>query len=135
MLTAHGSFVGKRKVCTKRFVPISALWLEWEVRRGEVKQDHFSVAAQSLSCTWLFAIPRTAACQAPLSSTVSSLLKFISIELVMLINKLILWCHLLLLPSVFPSMRVFSNEQTLGLKWPKYWASALASDCLMYIQG
>ena len=133
--TAHGSFVGKRKVWTKRFIPISALWLEWEVRRGEVKQDHVFVAVQSLSHIWLFAVPWTAACQAPVSSTISSLLKFISIELVMLTNKLFFWCPLLLLPSIFPSIRVFSNELTLGLKQPKYWASALASDCLMYIQG
>ena len=128
MLTAHGSFVGKRKVCTKRFIPISALWLEWEIRREEVKQDHFFV---------LFShkVPWTAACQAPLFSTISSLLRFISIELVMLTNKLFLWCPLLLLPSIFPSIRVLSSELILGLKQPKYWASALASDCLMYIQG
>ena len=66
--------------------------------------------------------PWTAACQAPLSSTVSqSLLRFTSIELVMLSNHLIL-CHpLLLLLSIFPSIRVLSNESVLCITWPKYW--------------
>ena len=69
------------------------------------------------------AVPWTAAYQAPLRSTISqSLLKFMSIELVMLSNHLIL-CHpLLLLPSVFPSIRVFSNESALHIRWPKYWS-------------
>ena len=59
--------------------------------------------------------------QAPLSSTISqSLLKFMSIELVMLSNHLILCCPLLLLPSAFPSIRVFSNELALHIKWLKY---------------
>ena len=63
----------------------------------------------------------TAACQASLSFTVSqSLLKLMSIELMTLSNHLIL-CHpLLLLPSIFPSIRVFSNESTLCIRWPKY---------------
>ena len=67
--------------------------------------------------------PRTAACQASLSITNSqSLLKFISIELVMPSNHLIL-CHpLLLLPSIIPSIRVFSNEAALHIRWPKYWS-------------
>ena len=60
--------------------------------------------------------------QAPLSSTISwSLLKFTSIELVMLSNHLTL-CHPLLLPSIFPSPRVFSSESTLHIRWPKYWS-------------
>ena len=63
----------------------------------------------------------TVAHQAPLSSTVSqNLLKSMSIESVMPSNHLI-FCHLLLLPSVFPSIRVFSNELALHIKWPKYW--------------
>ena len=62
------------------------------------------------------------ALQGPLSSTVSqSLLKFLSVELVMLSNHLIL-CHLLLLPSIFPSIRVFYNESHLNIMWPKYWS-------------
>ena len=69
------------------------------------------VVVQLLSHVWLFATPWTTACQVPLSSTVSwSLLKFISIELVMLRNHLILCSHLLFLPSIFPSTTVFSSE-------------------------
>ena len=70
----------------------------------------------------LFATPWTAAHQASLSFTVSqSLLKFMSIESVMLANHLILCCPLLLLPSIFPSIRVFSGESALCIRWPKYW--------------
>ena len=77
---------------------------------------------QSLSCVQLFATPWTAACQASLFITNSqSLLKFMSIELVIPSNDLILCCHLLL-PSVFPSIRVFSNESVLHIRWPKYWS-------------
>ena len=66
--------------------------------------------------------PWTAARQAPLSITNSqSLLKLMSIELVMPSNHLIL-CHPLLLPSIFPSIRVFSNESVLHIRWPKYWS-------------
>ena len=69
------------------------------------------------------ATPGTAARQASLSFTISwSLLKFMSIELMMLSNHLFL-CHpLLLLPSIFPSIRVFSNESALRIRWPKYWS-------------
>ena len=64
----------------------------------------------------------TTACQAPLSSTISrSLLKFKSIESVMLSNHPVFCCSLLLLPSVFPSIKVFSNEFVLCIRWPKYW--------------
>ena len=70
----------------------------------------------------LFATPWTAARQASLSFTVSqSFLKFMSFELVMPSNHLILCCPLLLLPSTFPSVRVFSNELALHIRWPKYW--------------
>ena len=81
----------------------------------------FVVAVQSLSC--LFATPWTTACQASLSFTVFlSLLKFMSIESVILSNHLIL-CHpLLLLLSIFPSIRVFSNELSLCIRWPNYWS-------------
>ena len=65
----------------------------------------------------------TAACQASLSFTISwSLLKLMSIELVMPFNHLILCCPLLLPPSIFPSIRVFSNELALHIRWPKYWS-------------
>ena len=78
---------------------------------------------QSLSCVRLFVTPWTAARQASLSITNSwSLLKLMSIELVMPSNYLILCWHLLLLPSIFPSIRVFSNESVLRIRWPKYWS-------------
>ena len=67
--------------------------------------------------------PWTAACQSSLSFTISwSLLKLMSIELMMPPNHLILCCPLLLLPSIFPSIRVFSNETALHIRWPKYWS-------------
>ena len=81
------------------------------------------VVVQTLSCVQLFVTPWTVACQDPLSSTVSwSLLKFTSFELVMLFNHLILYCPLFLLPSIFPSIRVFSNESALRITWPKCWS-------------
>ena len=84
------------------------------------------VAVQSLSCVQLFATPWTAACQAPLSFTVSwSLLKFMSIESEMPSNHLIL-CRLLLLSSVFPSIRFFSGELALRIRWPKYGSSSIS---------
>ena len=80
------------------------------------------VVVQSLSHALLFVTPWTAACQASLSFTIPrSLLKFISIELVMPSNHLILCCPLLLLPSILHSIRVFSNELALCIRWPKYW--------------
>ena len=84
-------------------------------------------SVQSLSCVQLFATPWTAACQASLSITNSwSLLKLMSIELVMPSNHLIL-CHpLLLLPSIFPSNRVFSNESVLCIRWPKCWSFSIS---------
>ena len=80
-------------------------------------------SVQSLSCIRLFATPWTAACQASLSITNSqSLLKLMSIESVMPSNHLTL-CHpLLLLPSIFASIRVFSNDSALRIRWPKYWS-------------
>ena len=82
-----------------------------------------SSSDQSLSRVWLFVIPWTVACQASLSITNSwSLLKLMSIESVMPSNHLIL-CHPLLLPpSVFPSIRIFSNESVLCIRCPKYWS-------------
>ena len=71
----------------------------------------------------LFATSQTAACQAPLSSTISqSLLKFMSTESVMLGKHLIFCRPFFLLPSVFPSIRVFSSELSLCIRWPKYWS-------------
>ena len=78
---------------------------------------------QLLSRVWLFATPWIAACQASLSITSSqSSLKLTSIESVMPSSHLILCCPLLLLPPITPSIRVFSNESTLCMRWPKYWS-------------
>ena len=81
------------------------------------------ISVQLLSHVWLFVTPWTAACQASLSITNSwSLPKLMSVESVMPSNHLIL-CHpLLLLPSIFPRIRVFSNESDLCIRWPKYWS-------------
>ena len=80
-------------------------------------------SVQSLSCVQLFATPWTVARQASLSITNSwSLPKLMSIESVMPSNNLILCCPLLPLPSIFPSIRVFSNESALRIRWPKYWS-------------
>ena len=83
----------------------------------------FWQSVQSLDCVWLFVTPWTTASQASLSITNSrSLLKLISIESVMPSNHLIL-CHPFLLPpSIFPSIRVFSNESVLPIRWTKYWS-------------
>ena len=88
------------------------LWLSFKV-----------YVVQLLSCVLQFVNPWTAACWSSLSFTVSwSLLRPMSIESVMPSNHLIL-CHpLLLLPSIFPSIRVFSNELVLHIRWPKYWS-------------
>ena len=81
------------------------------------------VAVQSLSHVRLFATPCTAACQVPLSFTISrSLLKLKFIELIMPFNHLILCCPLSLLPSIFPGIRVFSYESALCIRWPKCWS-------------
>ena len=80
-------------------------------------------AIQSLIHVWLFVTPWTAACLISLFITNSlSLLKLMSIELVMPSNHLILCRPLLLPPSIFPSIRVFSNESVLHIRWPKYWS-------------
>ena len=81
------------------------------------------LVVQSLSCVRLFVTPRTAAYQASLSFTISwSLLKIMSIESVMPSNHLILCYPLLLLPLIFPSIRVFSSESVLHIRWPEYWS-------------
>ena len=97
-----------------------------KLRVSKTWQGHHRIyfsSVQSLSRVWLFLTPWTAACQASLSSTNSqSSLKLKSIESVMPSNYLILCCPLLLLPSIFPSIGVFSNESVLHIRWPKYWS-------------
>ena len=91
----------------------------WELN---YKEDSVS-SVQSFSHVRLFATPWTAACQASLSITNSrSLLKLMSVESVMPSNHLILCRPLLLLPSIFLSIRIFSNESALHIRWPKYWS-------------
>ena len=89
---------------------------------GGIKPEDFKCSVQMLSRVWLFVIQRTAAFQASLSFANSqSLLKLMSIDSVIPSNHHIL-CHpLLLLPSVFPSISVFSNDSVLLIRWPKYW--------------
>ena len=101
-------------------------------RKGKVLQDQILeqsnfVVVQSLNHVRLFATPWTAAHQASLSITIFwSLLKIMSIESVMPSNYLTLCCPLLLLPSIFPQIRVFSNESTHYIRWPKYWSFSLS---------
>ena len=112
----------------------SVTWYAWTARRSDQsitkrnqpwiftgKTDQFS-SVQSLSRVWLFATPWIAACQASLCITNSrSSLRLMSIKSVMPSSHLILCRPLLLLPSIPPSIRVFSNESTLRFRWPKYW--------------
>ena len=92
-------------------------------KRNHQDMSHQFTSVQLLSCVQLFVTPWTAALQASLSITNSqSLLKLMSIESMMPSNHLI-FCHPLhFLPSIFPSIRVFSNESALRIKWPKYWS-------------
>ena len=93
------------------------MWLAPRVDRSPQRQ-----VVQSLSGVELFVTPWTAACQASLSFTISRrLLKLMSIESVIPSNHLFLCCPLLLLPSIFPNIRIFSNKVALCIRWPKYW--------------
>ena len=95
--------------------------LAWRIPWTEEPGRLWSSSVQSLSCAWLFVTPWTTAHQASLSNANSrSLLKLMSIESVMPSNHLIL-CHPLLPPSIFPSIRISSDESVLCNRWPKYW--------------
>ena len=105
-------------------------WL-WLIKTLHLSKSQFPylwngnqfISVQSLSNVQLFVTPWTAACQASLSITNSQTPpKPMSIESVMPSNHLILCCPLLLLPPIFPSIRVFSNESALCIRWPKYWS-------------
>ena len=106
--------------------------LQWYVVQNREQVQHFTTqfnSAQELSHLQLFPAPWTAAGQASLSITNSqSLLKLMSIESVMPSNHLILCRPLLLLPSIFPSIRVSSNESVLHIRWPKYWGFSSPSN-------
>ena len=109
-LTSHSRMSGSRWVITPSW--LSGSW-----------RSFLYSSVQSLSRVWLFATPWTAALQASLSITNSqSPSKLMSIESVMPSNHLILCCPLLFLPSIFPSIRVFSNKSALQIRWPKYWS-------------
>ena len=93
------------------------------------------VVVQLLSCVQLFATLWTVACRSSLSFTISpALLKLMSIKLMMPSNHLILCCPLLLLPSTFPSIRVFSNKSFLHIRWPKYWSFSFSIVLPMNVQ-
>ena len=94
----------------------------WTEAQNVILIKHQIRSDQSLSHVQLFVAPWIAACQASLSITNSrSSLRFMSIKSVMPSSHLIL-CHPLLLPSILPSIKVFSNESTLLMRWPKYWS-------------
>ena len=97
--------------------------ISWCCFKAYIECIQFNIVVHSLSCVWLFAVPWTAAHQASLSIINSwSLLKLMPTESMMPSNHLILCCPLLLLPSIFPSIRVFSNESALHTRWPKDWS-------------
>ena len=103
-------------------------WILSNIFYISMKIIWFSLAVvQSLSHVPIFVTPWTATCQASLSITNSqSLLKLMSIESVMPSNHLILCRPLLLLPSIFPSIRVFYNDLALCIRWPKYWSFSIS---------
>ena len=106
--SAHTLFLEKEQIIIMRFFFFKEECQNF-LKFLSVSPLHFVAVVQLLSPVWLFATSWTAAPQVPLSSSISwSLLKFMSIELVMLSNHLTLWCPFLLLPSIFPSIRVFS---------------------------
>ena len=133
----------KRPQLTPKSVQIKVLWVanrdftklkldqnSFELQDSVIREPNRIVSTQTvaivfqlLSCIWLLATPWIAACHAPPTSIISwSLLRFMSIESVMLSNHIILCCPLLLLPSIFSSIWVFSNEWALRISWPKYWS-------------
>ena len=126
-LLSPGSCTGEK--CTQEIWLWKLPGLSFKRAGGYRKQTLLSFSTvQSLSCVRLFVTPQTAACQASLSITNSwSLLKLMSIESLMPSNHLILCCPLLLLPSIFPNIWVFSNESTLHIRWQKYWSFSFSS--------
>ena len=128
----------RKKLGQKYFNHKWKCFLVWKSKfyvmgKGEFELSHCTPSpglfssVQSLSFVWLFATPWTVACQASLSITNSrSLLKLMSMESVMLPSHLILCRPLLLLPSIFPSTRVFTNESVLHIRWSKYWSFSIS---------
>ena len=126
---------GTLPICLKR---LTLLFPE-VVHSRKYLQDsyiYFLSSVQSLSCVLLFVTQWTTAHQASLSITNSrSLLKLMSIKLVMPPNHLILCCLLLILLSIFPRIRVFSSESVLHIRWQKYWSFSFSLSFPMNIQG
>ena len=105
-------------------------------QRRKLGSDDDVVVVYSFSRVWLFVAPWTAALQASLSLTISqSLPKSMSIASVMLSSHLIFWCPLLLQPSIFPSIRDFSNKSDVHIRWPKYWSFNFSISPSTSIQG
>ena len=121
--------------CAIWSLDISFIYLFFTSKSSIVASVHFS-SVQFLSRVWLFETPWIAARQASLSITNSrSSLKLMSIELVMPSSHLTLYRPLLLLPPIPPSIRVFSNESTLRMRWPKYWSFSFSIILSKEIQG
>ena len=100
---------------------------KWEDRRSGLHSKPERMSVQFVSRVWFFAKPWTAAHQASLSIThLRSPPKPMFIKLVMLSNHLFLCRQLLLLPSMFPTIRVFTNESALRIRWPKYWSFSIS---------
>ena len=118
-------FTAEISICSFRFHFSPNQEIPWPFFSLSISQNFLLLLF--ICCVWLFLTPRTAARQAYQSFTISwSLLKLMSIELEMLPNHLILCHHFLLLLSIFPSIRVFSNELALPIKWPKYWSFSIS---------
>ena len=117
-LSSHSS---KEYLLRIYYLLFSEMICAWPWEKGQSVRT--IAVVQSLRRVRLFVTPWTASCQASLSFTISwNLLKFMSIESMMPSNHLILCLPLLLLPSLFSSIRVFSNESALHIRWPKYWS-------------
>ena len=115
------SHLSKKYLLRIYYLLFSEMICAWHWEKGQSVRT--VAVVQSLHRVRLFVTPWTAACQASLSFTISwNLLKFMSIESMMPSNHLILCLPLLLLPSLFSSIRVFSNESALHIRWPKYWS-------------
>ena len=128
-LSYRSSYTGKKDIHTIMFIVLLFITAKCEndLKCPSLNNLNSFVIVPSLSCVQLFETPWNAARQASLSFTISrSLLKLMSIESMMPSNHLIL-CHpLLLLPSIFPSIRVFSNESALCIRWPTYWSVSIS---------
>ena len=125
LLSLPSTVLAIRPICviTEHWVELPVLYNMFPLATYFVHNSVYVIVVQTPSCVRLFVIPWTIARQAALSLTISqSLLKFMSIASVMPSSHLMLWCPLLLLSSIFHSIRDFSNESTVCITWPKYWS-------------